>query len=113
MIVEIQGVDEKRMKKIEEVILPRLGLIDITKAQGFDRKIRLSADTGEAKWVNTFLSVWGAKGVCVYLREPGELCVTIEGSRSLVSCIIVAFINSDIVYAEHAGKLVDLLAKEL
>lgn len=114
MIIEIQGVDEERMKKIEEVILPRLGLVNITKTKGFDRKIRLSADTGEADWANTHLDIWGAKDVCVYLREPGELCVTIEGSRSLVSRIIAAFLNSDIVYAERAGEfLIDLLGKEL
>lgn len=97
MIVEIQGVDEERMEKLEEVILPRLGLVNITKTGGFDRKIRLSADTGEIKWVNTHLNIWGKEGVRVYLREPGELCVTIEGSLQWVVFIAGFMGATDII----------------
>lgn len=99
MIIEIQGVGEERMKKIEEVILPKLGLVNITKEKGFDRKIRLSADTGEAEWANTHRSVWGRSGddILVFLREPGELCLTMEGSLQWIPYILGQFLGAEII----------------
>ncbi len=83
MIVEIRGVDYEKMEKMPH-FLERL---DLGELRGFNKKIQIGVDTGEARWVNTHRTVFGADGVRVFLREPGELCVTIEGSRNWILVI--------------------------
>ncbi len=90
MIVEIHGVDSERMDIIERMLVSRFAF---TKADGFDKKICINADTGEATLQNAHRDVFESKNkrVRVYLREPGELCVVIDGSKGWIVFLLQMF----------------------
>jgi hypothetical protein len=84
MIVEIHGIECEKMDKIEQT-LRAFGLKDADK---FKEKIVASADSGRARRVETHRLVLEADEVLVFLREPGELCLTIDGSPQWIFYIL-------------------------
>ncbi|MBU6415458.1 hypothetical protein KGQ34_04450 [Patescibacteria group bacterium] len=108
MIVEIHGIDEERMGQVERILLS-LRLSDITKEKKLGRKICLSADRGTVQLVNTHRKVFGADGIRVCLREPGELALTMEGSLQWIAFIAGALGAADIL--KNGGEF--KLAKQL
>ncbi|MDO8600508.1 MAG: hypothetical protein Q7R73_02720 [bacterium] len=93
MLVEIQGVDYEKMETLPP-ILERVGLKNWRKIRGPLYLYKINGDTGGVKkpievWENVFENE--DKTLRVLLRHPGELCVTIEGSREWIYSLLSDF----------------------
>lgn len=88
MIVEIHGIDEERIRVIEQILISMSGY---SRDDRFDKKILISAGMDTAELVDTHRNVFSHIYGRVFLREPGELCITLEGSSSWIANILKKF----------------------
>lgn len=108
MIIEIHGIESEKMDAIEQILLSHYAL---KKVLSFQRKIRVSASSGQACLENAHRCVFkDLYGTFIFLREPGKLCLTIHGSWGRIFRILE--ILGACGYPIPIGGLIDFYYKK-